>query len=111
MARHWDITQTGNNRRTASRGSRRRGIGTSQKLAIIAARQVEDHNGETLEHHSHEGARDAEPKPRFFEARARERAKEVEAILHVQDQIEIEEGDKFLIYNFYAQCSRRRAKS
>ena len=50
-------------------------------------------------------------KPRFFEARARERAKEVEAILHVQEQIEIEEGDKFLIYNFYAQCSRRRAKS
>ena len=50
-------------------------------------------------------------KPRFFEARARERAKEVEAILHVQDQIEIEEGDKFLIYNFYAQCSRRRAES
>lgn len=110
MARHWDITQTGNNRRTASRGSRRRGIGTSQKLAIIAARQVEDHNGETLEHHSHEGARDAEPKNRVSSKRGRE-AKEVEAILHVQDQIEIEEGDKFLIYNFYAQCSRRRAKS
>ena len=51
MAKHWNITQTNNNRQTASRGSWWRGTGASRKTGNIAALQIEDHDGEALEHH------------------------------------------------------------